>query len=1039
MSQSRTRKSLAVGSVLALGLAGLSAQPAMAVDYMTTGLTTGDSYNFVTGSTASLSTSISPTVGGTDDGSLKYRIENPGLVSWVAAAGNAVAETLVLTGSDAKEVKFTEYGKTTPELADGGAMTGEDRNDNDVVIDLHGSDTIGEYTVDNLLTLTVKDGTATDYSLTVTAWIDTNSNNKIDATEYVATSRTIKFWDEVNIATTTAMSAPVSGATSVGSTFTTTPELNGEQLGADYFDVSFTAQGNTNPVLAKNTSSDAALSPAKGTTTYDGVSNTWTSTAYLAYSDADDAWNGTNSSVTSAIDLSSTPATAIVSGAFLTTVGAETHGLGASNSGSFVVTIAGLDVTTDSATPPSADIDTYDVVATAVAIVDADTFTFTPAVTTDFTAGTVEDIAIGSALFYSVGANSGLVVGSGTYSATPYLDSTKLGSIASTGASSIAANDTKATITGSVNITGGANADGGTETSVILRALSATSVTATATIYYNDSNGVATVAPAGVPVTGYITNIQNSAVTQINASGVGVVSDVELTDANGQVSFTITNAAAVATDGVDLEIRPLSLASGAGTTAEFDIDWAAADYTLYDMNDAVTQPATSASSFRSINAGGTYTYSFALVDQWGTAAADDTYRLQVINADRTVNSGYVTLTNGRASYVVADAAQGSNAYITTSVNVQKLTAGTWGTIAADSWNASNNGKVQINVVAAQTDAILLDADAAQLYEYDNSASVAADHSDATAAATTVVSDRRTSTATQAVYTNDAVIHGRVVNASTSAQRGGALVTISGDSSILFSAGNVDSFGSISLMASSEGDFTVSAFSNKVQLNSVVTITTADGATKTQKITFTAVAATTGANVVISAPATAASGSTFSVTATVTDKYGNPINTATNDQLQVTYAGPGIVFGTLPNDTGALGTITFAVLLGSNDKGTATITVTLDQSDNGVFTDAVGGLIDDITATASVVVGGGVVASGDTKVNVGTFKGYVALYAKGYEGQKMSAIVAGKWIVVESLASDFERVVRFTGAGYTITTKIYIDGVMIGSEFTTVTK
>jgi len=52
---------------------------------------------------------------------------------------------------------------------------------------------------------------------------------------------------------------------------------------------------------------------------------------------------------------------------------------------------------------------------------------------------------------------------------------------------------------------------------------------------------------------------------------------------------------------------------------------------------------------------------------------------------------------------------------------------------------------------------------------------------------------------------------------------------------------------------------------------------------------------------------------------------------------------------------------------------------------------------------------------------------------------MSAIVAGKWIVVASLASDFERVVRFTGAGYTITTKIYIDGVMIGSEFTTVTK
>ena len=80
----------------------------------------------------------------------------------------------------------------------------------------------------------------------------------------------------------------------------------------------------------------------------------------------------------------------------------------------------------------------------------------------------------------------------------------------------------------------------------------------------------------------------------------------------------------------------------------------------------------------------------------------------------------------------------------------------------------------------------------------------------------------------------------------------------------------------------------------------------------------------------------------------------------------------------------------------------------------------------------------VVVSSDTKVNVGSFKGYVALYAKGYKGMKMSAIVAGKWIVVASLATDFERVVRYTGAGYDIVTTIYIDGVMI-ETFNTTTK
>ncbi|WP_157775958.1 hypothetical protein [Candidatus Aquiluna sp. IMCC13023] len=43
---------------------------------------------------------------------------------------------------------------------------------------------------------------------------------------------------------------------------------------------------------------------------------------------------------------------------------------------------------------------------------------------------------------------------------------------------------------------------------------------------------------------------------------------------------------------------------------------------------------------------------------------------------------------------------------------------------------------------------------------------------------------------------------------------------------------------------------------------------------------------------------------------------------------------------------------------------------------------------------------------------------------------MSAIVAGKWIHVDSLASDFERVVRYTVAGYDIVTTIGIDGVKV---------
>jgi alpha-tubulin suppressor-like RCC1 family protein len=64
-----------------------------------------------------------------------------------------------------------------------------------------------------------------------------------------------------------------------------------------------------------------------------------------------------------------------------------------------------------------------------------------------------------------------------------------------------------------------------------------------------------------------------------------------------------------------------------------------------------------------------------------------------------------------------------------------------------------------------------------------------------------------------------------------------------------------------------------------------------------------------------------------------------------------------------------------------------------------------------------------------KLNAGSFQGYIAIYAKGYEGRKLSAKVAGKWLKVESLGSNFERILRYTGAGYDIEVDLYIDGAL----------
>ena len=216
------------------------------------------------------------------------------------------------------------------------------------------------------------------------------------------------------------------------------------------------------------------------------------------------------------------------------------------------------------------------------------------------------------------------------------------------------------------------------------------------------------------------------------------------------------------------------------------------------------------------------------------------------------------------------------------------------------------------------------------------------------------------------------------------------------------------------------------------------------------VTFTTGAASTTSLVVIQAAAgsagstltfdktSIAAGTTTTIVGTLKDVNGNPVQTAdTTDgaaaAVSVAWTGKGLPFGNSTTmETDAAGQLTFYVLVLSGEVGDAAISATYKPAGATVSTK-------NITVVQAVAVGkAAATAAADQKVNVGSFKGYVALYAKGYAGQKMTAIVAGKWIKVDALASNFERVVRYTGAGYTITTKIYIDGVLTGT-FSTVTK
>ena len=227
----------------------------------------------------------------------------------------------------------------------------------------------------------------------------------------------------------------------------------------------------------------------------------------------------------------------------------------------------------------------------------------------------------------------------------------------------------------------------------------------------------------------------------------------------------------------------------------------------------------------------------------------------------------------------------------------------------------------------------------------------------------------------------------------------------------------------------------------------ITVKFAGGTAGTHTVSFTTAGNTTTSQVIISPAASTTGavitydttnikqGSTKKITGTLTDVLGNPVETAGHTAtILVVYNGSGIALGTMPTNTDEDGEFSFNVIVGANDSGTATVTTTYLK--NGASTAAA----DKLTTVGQITIGAETVASADQKITVGTFKGYVAIYTKGYMGQRLSAKVAGKWLVVDPIAAyksnDYSRTVRLTGRGYIIIVDLYIDGAFVRSEVVT---
>lgn len=77
------------------------------------------------------------------------------------------------------------------------------------------------------------------------------------------------------------------------------------------------------------------------------------------------------------------------------------------------------------------------------------------------------------------------------------------------------------------------------------------------------------------------------------------------------------------------------------------------------------------------------------------------------------------------------------------------------------------------------------------------------------------------------------------------------------------------------------------------------------------------------------------------------------------------------------------------------------------------------------------------ANPDQKVTIGTFNGFIAIYTQGYEGRRMTAKVAGRWLAVDPITlvpgKSYSLTKRNTGAGVLINIDVYIDGQWVKSQ------
>ena len=256
---------------------------------------------------------------------------------------------------------------------------------------------------------------------------------------------------------------------------------------------------------------------------------------------------------------------------------------------------------------------------------------------------------------------------------------------------------------------------------------------------------------------------------------------------------------------------------------------------------------------------------------------------------------------------------------------------------------------------------------------------------------------------------------------------GAPVTFSAKG-VLFKAGAVYSLDSITVNTAADGTTgTLNIYSNIVG-DVTVSVTSGSATAATQKYTF-ATPTSGGTAWTVTAPTSVLPGTTLKYSAKLTDLLGGKVDT-TLSVVRITYTGPGYVTTTLPTDTDADGIVSFTVLLGAGDTGTAT--VKLEYANTNGFEETVDN--DDVVVTSSITIGKAAAAAATAAVAGSTGKFFVSATAAA--GKSVVVKVAGKFVTsFKATGSKKSVAVKATKGSKKVT--VFVGGKLVATKTVTV--